>query len=141
MRSVLTKPHTATICQDQRGGLFRANESDTWEAIGVYDLGLDQQLGFGGFGSYGLDTVGLTDTLSVQSQILGVINTTDYWIGYLGLGIKPSNFTDADQPTFLTSLVENKSVIPSHSYGFTAGAFYSRLAILSLGLQTHSDQG
>ena len=58
---------------------------------------------------------------------MGVINTTDYWVGYLGLGIKPTNFTDANQPTFLTTLVENRSLIPSHSYGYTAGAYYSKL--------------
>ena len=87
---------------------------------------LDPQLGFGGVGSYGLETVGFTDTFSVASQIVGVINTTEYWVGYLGLGIEPTNFTDANQPTFLTSLVENRSFIPSHSYGYTAGAYYSK---------------
>ena len=87
---------------------------------------LDPQLGFGGVGSYGLETVGFTDTFSIPSQIVGVINTTEYWVGYLGLGIEPTNFTDANQPTFLTSLVENRSLIPSHSYGYTAGAYYSK---------------
>ena len=87
---------------------------------------LDPQLGFGGVGSYGLETVGFTDTFSAPSQIVGVINTTEYWVGYLGLGIEPTNFTDANQPTLLTSLVENQSLIPSHSYGYTAGAYYSK---------------
>ncbi|KAL9121782.1 MAG: hypothetical protein Q9187_001657 [Circinaria calcarea] len=36
-----------------------------------------------------------------------MINDTDYWLGYLGLGIKPTNFTDADIPTFLSSLVNH----------------------------------
>ena len=120
----------AALCQNKRGGLFHSNESSTWNDLGFYDLGLDPQLGFAGFGSYGLETVGFTDNVALQSQIVAVINTTDYWAGYLGLGIKPTNFTDKDQPTFLTSMVENKSLIPSHSYGYTAGAYYSKLCSL-----------
>ena len=82
-------------------------------------------MNFGGVGSYGLETVGFADDVSLPSQIVGVVNSTNYWVGYLGLGIKPTNFTDANQPTFLTSMVENLSLIPSHSYGYTAGAYYS----------------
>lgn len=40
------------------------------------------------------------------------------------IGVKPTNFTTADQLTFLSSMVENRSLIPSHSYGYTAGAYY-----------------
>ncbi|KAL8785250.1 MAG: hypothetical protein Q9195_008723 [Heterodermia aff. obscurata] len=67
--------------------------------------------------------LGLLGQVDVMA-IVGVVNTTEYWVGYLGLGIEPTNFTDANQPTFLTSLVENRSLIPSHSYGYTAGAYY-----------------
>ena len=41
-----------------------------------------------------------------------------------GKGVKPTNFTTVNQLTFLSSMVENKSLIPSHSYGYTAGAYY-----------------
>ena len=117
---------TAALCRNKRGGLFNPNESSTWEGLGFYDLGLDPQLGFAGVGSYGLETVGFTEDISLPSQIVGVINTTDYWVGYLGLGVQPTNFTDANQPTFLISMVQNESLIPSHSYGYTAGAFHSK---------------
>lgn len=80
-------------------------------------------------GSYGLDSVALSDQISVESQIVGIVNDTDYWLGYLGLGIKPTNFTDADIPTFLSSLV-NRSIIPSHSYGYTAGAYHRKILLL-----------
>ena len=131
------------ICQTKRGGLFQRNESSTWRDQGYYNLGLDTQLGFNGNGDYGLDTISLNDQISVPSQIIGVINSTDYWNGILGLGewpsttltettsadvlpvgVKPTNFTTVNQLTFLSSMVENRSLIPSHSYGYTAGAYY-----------------
>ena len=71
----------------------------------------------------------LGDQISVESQIVGIINDTNYWLGYLGLGIEPTNFTDADTPTFLSSLA-NHSIIPSRSYGYTAGAYYRRTLLL-----------
>ena len=71
-----------------------------------------------------MDSIALSDTISAPSQIISIINSTDYWLGFLGLGIKPTNFTSTQKPTFLTSLVENQSLIPSHSYGYTAGAHY-----------------
>lgn len=74
------------ICQTKRGGLFQRNESSTWHDQGYYNLGLDPQLGFSGNGDYGLDTIYFDDQTSVPSQIIGVINSTDYWNGFLGLG-------------------------------------------------------
>ena len=74
------------ICQNKRGGLFESNESSTWHDQGYYNLGLDLQLGFSGNGDYGLDTISLDDQISVPSQIVGIINSTDYWNGFLGLG-------------------------------------------------------
>lgn len=112
----------------ERGGIFQPNESSTWLDQGTYALGLDPQLGFGDDGQYGLDSIALNDQISVPSQILGVVNTTDYWLGFFGLGVEPTNFTSTDQKTFLDSMVENQSLIPSHSYGFTAGAHYRKFA-------------
>ncbi|SLM36511.1 Aspartic peptidase domain [Lasallia pustulata] len=112
------------ICRTKRGGLFQRNESSTWHDQGYYNLGLDLQLGFTGNGDYGLDTISLDEQVSVPSQIIGVINSTDYWNGFLGLGVEPTNFTTVNQLTFLSSMVENQSLIPSHSYGYTAGAYY-----------------
>jgi hypothetical protein len=115
-------------CEAERGGkLFEANASTTWEDQGAFALGLDPQLGFGGNGIYGFDSVAFGDQFSVPSQVIGVINTTDYWLGYFGLGVEPTNFTSTDKPTFLDSMVENQSLIPSHSYGYTAGAHYRKL--------------
>ena len=113
-------------CIDKRGGVFKTNESSTWKDQGYWYLGLDPLLGFGGRGNYGLDNVALNDKISVPSQLISAINTTEYWLGYFGLGVKPTNITGLgpDRKTFLNSMVENKSLIPSHSYGYTAGASY-----------------
>ncbi|KAL9113788.1 MAG: hypothetical protein Q9227_002233 [Pyrenula ochraceoflavens] len=111
-------------CEDKRGGLFAANESSSWDNIGYYELGFDLNLGISGVADYGFDSIALNQDLSVPSQIIAVQNSTEFWTGNLGLGIDKSNFTDANQPSFLSSLVENVSAVPSHSYGYTAGAYY-----------------
>ena len=116
-----------TECLTKRGGVFQSNESSTWDGQGPFVLGLDPQLGFDGNGIYGFDNISLSDSVSVPSQVVGVINTTDYWLGFFGLGVQPTNFTSADKPTFLDSMVETMSLIPSHSYGYTAGAYYRKL--------------
>ena len=113
------------VCERQRGGLFRSNMSSTWQFQGISDLGLDPNLDFSGKALYGYDNISLSDQISVPYQTIGIVNTTDYLLGFLGLGIEPTNFTEVNVPSFLDSMVHNKSYIPSHSYGFTAGAWYS----------------
>lgn len=50
---------------------------------------------------------------------------TDFFLGMFGLGPRPTNYTNSDnpQPSFLWSL-KNQSLIPSLSWGYTAGAPY-----------------
>lgn len=81
-------------------------------------------LGVTGAADYGLDTISIGDAISVPEQIVGIVNSTEFLLGSLGLGVIPSNFSSKNQATFLSSMVENQSVIPSHSYGYTAGAYY-----------------
>lgn len=130
---------TDTVCISKRGGqnggLFNLNASKTWKDEGEYALGLETPLGYEGDGVYGLDNVafgGVHDMVSVASQTIGVIdfNSTDYFLGFFGLGIKPTNLTNVTQLSFLDSLVQNRSLIPSHSYGYTAGAYYRKLEYL-----------
>ena len=63
----------------------------------------------------------------MQKAIIGSINTTEYWVGMFGLGIVPGNFTDVTPLSAISGLVEKNGAIPSHSYGFTAGAKYREL--------------
>lgn len=54
------------------------------------------------------------------------IAAPDFWLGTFGLDPDPNNFTTLNdpQPSFLWTLV-NQSMIPSTSWGYTAGAHYS----------------
>lgn len=127
-------------CGKSRGGLFNPNNSRSWEEVGTYDLGLDPQLGFNQDdtdGWYGNDSVALYDGISVQNQTVGVIVVTstevppEYYLGFFGLDIENTNVNETTKSSFLGSMVENQ-IIPSHSYGYTAGASYRKLDVPSL---------
>lgn len=111
-------------CEDKRGGLFAANESKTWSNLGFYELGFDVNLGISQVADYGYDNIALNEDIVSPSQTIALQNSTEFWTGNLGLGIIPSNFTEVEIPTFLSSLVQNLSAVPSHSYGYSAGANY-----------------
>lgn len=113
------------ICASLRGGLFNSTQSSTWTPEGFYDLGLDTQLGFSGYGGYGLDDVTFGTTgVTLTDTIISTINSTEYWIGFFGVGIVPGNFSTFTATSPISDLVEKEDVIPSHSYGYTAGAKY-----------------
>lgn len=61
----------------------------------------------------------------MKHQVVGGLAAKDFYLGEFGLGPKPTNFTDFDQnqPSFMWSL-KNQSMIPSLSWGYTAGAQY-----------------
>jgi hypothetical protein len=118
-----------SICQQKRGGLFYKGQSTTWNTLGsgYYELNFDTQLGDTGYALYGLDNVDLSDQITVPSQIVAILNSTEFWLGSLGLGIQSSRFEGTmNHLTFLSSLVETEGLIPSHSYGYTAGAYYRK---------------
>jgi hypothetical protein len=117
------------ICAEKRGGLFYRDQSSTWSTIntGYYQLNFDVNLGDTGYAFYGLENVSLSDQVSVPSQIVAIMNSTEFWLGSLGLGIQESRFEGTmNHITFLSTLVETAGLIPSHSYGYTAGAYYSK---------------
>lgn len=116
-----------TICSDRRGGLFNSSASRTWNYTGDYGIGLDKHLGIDLPANYGYDNVNLGDQVIVPDQIVGIINSTQYLVGYMGLGIKATAIGEVSKPTFLTTLFENQTRIPSRSYGYTAGASYREL--------------
>ena len=86
---------------------------------------------------YGFDTLALgapgANLPSLDNQIIAGIATNNYWLGYLGLSPLPFNFSSQNdatsmrdpQPSFLSSL-KNQSLIPSLSWGYTAGASYRK---------------
>lgn len=124
---------TAMRCRRERGGLFLSNESSTWTDVGLYELGHNVELGDDGVGYYGYDNIALDEQTSVPDQVIGIVNTTDSWLGTLGLGIITTNFTDKPALSFISSLVQNQSLIPSHSYGYTAGANHRKCVLDMMG--------
>ena len=62
-----------------------------------------------------------------MSKILtSALNTTDWFLGYYGLGINQGRFNGEVVKSPLTDAVENLGLIPSYSYGYTAGAYYRK---------------
>lgn len=64
--------------------------------------------------------------VTLNSTIVGSINTTQYLLGMFGLGVVVGNFKTVTSLPAISGLVENVSAIPSHSYGYTAGAKYRK---------------
>ncbi|KAL7805342.1 aspartic peptidase domain-containing protein [Trichoderma gracile] len=118
------EPH----CTAARGGIYTPFASKHWSYMGIWQLGLEY-LGYGGNGQYGLDTVNayskITDIgFGMSNVLMSAVNTTDYYLGYFGLGITQGNFGREVAQSPLTQAVHTFGWIPSYSYGFTAGASY-----------------
>ncbi|KXT11014.1 hypothetical protein AC579_7948 [Pseudocercospora musae] len=118
---------------------FATNESSTWNVMGVYTLDAQElDLGYGGNGLYGRDTVAwgnASTSPNLTQQIVAGIADTDWWVGLVGIGPKASNFTNFNNPipSYLSNLVD-QNTIPSLSWGYTAGASYRDQAQASLTL-------
>ncbi|KAF2279520.1 acid protease [Westerdykella ornata] len=143
------RPQDPDICGQSRGGYpsqegkygFDYNSSTTWKQIGIYNLEIGERLDIPAKGTFGFDTVGLqvqnSGGLTLSNQIVAGFVTQKFWNGQFGLDVKPSNFSDFEnpQPSFMTSL-KNERMIPSLSYAYTAGASYRQpkaLGSLTLG--------
>lgn len=121
---LIEEPH----CSSSRGGIYTPFASKHWSYMGIWQLGLDY-LGYGGNGQYGLDTVNaysaITDIgFGMSNVLMSAINTTDYYIGFFGLGITQGSFGNEVAQSPLTQAVRTFGWIPSYSYGYTAGASY-----------------
>lgn len=124
-------------CTDTRGGPFDKIKSSSWITKAPYALGAESNLGYTANydnGNYGFDAVGVgkpgAGNVSVDGQVVAGILTNDFWLGNLGLASRPMIFgSDNDpRPSFISSL-QNRSLIPSLAYGFTAGAYYRKIRI------------
>jgi hypothetical protein len=129
--SVSNTSHLGTLCAAARGGVFNTSASQSWSSLGAWQLGLNY-LGLGGNGDYAMETVVVYDSVTrrqttLAKQVVAGINATSYYTGFFGLGITPGRFNDVVVQSPIATLVEQDGVIPSHSYGYTAGAFYREL--------------
>lgn len=125
-------PYLRGIPDHSKSVGFATNQSTTWVREGIYDLLSEQNLGYSGNGLYGLDTVQLGNSTQrgprLEHQVVAGIVDKDFWLGIFGLGPKPANFSDLNdpQPSYMRTLVDQK-LIPSLSYGYTAGAKYTSM--------------
>ncbi|KAK2055447.1 eukaryotic aspartyl protease [Colletotrichum caudatum] len=116
------------LCSSSRGGLFELADSKSWDSLGSWQLGLDY-LDRSGNGDYGLETLSATllegnGELSMVNIITASINTTGYYLGFLGLGLTKGSFGNQVAESPLSQAVKTSGRIPSYSYGYTAGAHY-----------------
>ncbi|KAI5359535.1 Putative aspartic peptidase A1 family, aspartic peptidase domain superfamily [Septoria linicola] len=123
-------------CAESRGWLFDNNSSSTFEYKGIYDLWVQNNLGYEGNAIYGYDTVGLGGEgeggPTLLNTTVGAMAVEDFYLGVFGINPKPTNFT-ADRngsPSYMTLLKEQKH-IPSLSFGYTAGAKYRYSGVLA----------
>ena len=126
-------------CADLRGGLFLRNESSSFEvnvanlssAIYPLLLGDNTELGYTGKATFGFDdiTIGWEGSggPKLENQTIGGIAAKDSYLGLFGLTPRASNFTSFNDPipSFLQNL-QNKSMIPSLSWAYTAGNQYRK---------------
>ncbi|KAK3400086.1 aspartic peptidase domain-containing protein [Sordaria brevicollis] len=117
-------------CVDARGGVFDHHVSETWHTLGAgaYELGMNH-IGVQRNGDYGLDTVAFVDTMassatSIDNVLIAAVNATEYYQGYIGLGVTQGSIDHNATYPLITQLAEVDGMIPSHSYGYTAGAYY-----------------
>ncbi|CEI40564.1 hypothetical protein FVEN_g1604 [Fusarium venenatum] len=131
---LLKEPH----CTAARGGIYDAEDSSDWTSLGTWQLGLSY-LGYGGNGDYGRDLINTQSPLrsepfTMNEVLIASINTTSYLHGLFGLGITQGNFNGTVAESPLTQAVSQYGLIPSYSFGYTAGAHYRNLpASLTLG--------
>lgn len=124
-------PTDPWACGSTRGDIFYNNESSTWQDEGFYELDLELNLGYTGNGDFGYDTVSLgllgTGLPNMSHQILAGIAAKDFYLGSWGISPYPTNLTNLDDPMpSLMSNLKEENLIPSLSYGYTAGAQYRK---------------
>lgn len=120
--------HLVQLCITARGGVFDVSQSNSWKSLGGYQLGLNHT-GMEGNGDYGMDTISFYNNVNrqrteVDGVLIGAINTTDYYQGFIGVGVTPGQFGANLTLPFISQLAQTYGTIPSHSYGYTAGAYY-----------------
>ncbi len=80
-------------------------------------------------GDYGLETLAFVNTLTrfttaIDGALVAAVNSTDYYQGYIGVGVTQGRFGSNLTNPFISQLAETYGTIPSHGYGYTAGAYY-----------------
>ncbi|KAL8801024.1 MAG: hypothetical protein Q9182_004768 [Xanthomendoza sp. 2 TL-2023] len=112
------------------------NASSSWKPNGFWQLGNERNLGLLANGLFGNDTLGLGIQGSggpiLKDQIMAVIGTEQIYLGMFAVNPKRTNYTgitEQGQASYMTNL-KNQSLIPSVTFGYTAGAPYRLKKVL-----------
>ena len=98
-------------------------------------MGAEENLGSTSNARYGNDTVGLgiqgSGGPSLPNQIVAAYSTDDFYLGFFGVNPDSTNFTQQEQgrASYMTTL-KNQNLIPSLSFGYTAGNKYRLKQVL-----------
>ncbi|RDL36791.1 uncharacterized protein BP5553_06143 [Venustampulla echinocandica] len=120
-------------CDHSRGGIFQTNASRSWyvpswiknKTSAVFTVAIESNLGLTGNAQYGYDNVSLganSGTPSLSNQVVGGIATKEFFMGLFGLNPAATSFSTNNEPvpSYMSSL-KTQNIIPSLSYGYTAG--------------------
>ena len=70
----------------------------------------------------------------MDKTLMAAVNTTEHFLGIFGMGITQGNFESTVARSPITVAVQEYGLIPSYSYGYTAGAHYRNMpASVTLG--------
>jgi len=116
------------LCITGRGGVFDTSQSSNWKPLGPFQLGVNNT-GTVGNADYGLDMISFynfyTKTENQYNNVLiGAMNDTEYYQGFIGVGVNEGRFNKNLTLPLISQMARTYGTIPSHSYGYTAGAYY-----------------
>lgn len=102
---------------------FQPNMSSSWQAINLFELGLEKVRGITGNGFVGFDNVQVGN-ISLDKFPVTAYASPGFWVGQLGLLPLSINYsTTVNSPSFLVALRDGGH-IPSVAYGYQAGSPY-----------------
>lgn len=137
-------PDSPPSCSQFRGGIFNSNNSRTWNQKGFFGLALETNLyppdnATWGFESVALGFTNATGGPVLENQVVAALSGSQYVLGTFGLGQQPTNFSNFTEPhpSFLTNLY-TKTMIPSLSWSYTAGAKYRKSFVFLLRRSTRN---
>ena len=122
-------PSSPAVLNGAAASGFQYNESSTWSDLGTHTLIVDSFLNISSNGKFGADNVGFgfdaSKGLTLNHSLVAGITAEPFYLGTFGL--KPANVSDVSNgPATLMAQLKQQNLIPSLSYGYTAGAIYRK---------------
>ncbi|KAL6715357.1 hypothetical protein ACLMJK_007623 [Lecanora helva] len=126
-------PSSPAVLNPADASGFQPSQSSTWTDFGTQQLLDDEYLNISSNGHFGADCFGLgyeaSKGLNLNRTLIAGITTEPSYMGIFGL--KPANSTSSGKgPASMISQMKQQNLIPSLSYGYTAGAIYRQPPVL-----------